>query len=64
MSGTTTSAPVKTTLSPGFARSTISWRTITSSERGIEPAGAAQSMDVSSKSVVEKCEIQVHRRQM
>ena len=39
MSGTTTSVPVKTARSPGFALSTVSPRRITSIERGIEPAG-------------------------
>jgi hypothetical protein len=41
-SGTTTRQPVKTALSPAFARSTMSSRTITSSVRGMQPAGISE----------------------
>lgn len=39
MSGTTTSLPVNTALSPGFGTSTVSPRRITSMDLGIDPAG-------------------------
>jgi hypothetical protein len=39
MSGTTIKVPVKTHLSPGLALSTCSLRTMTSMDRGIDPAG-------------------------
>jgi hypothetical protein len=39
ISGTTTNLPVKTALSPGFGRSTISPLKMISIDLGIEPAG-------------------------
>mmetsp|Transcript_23081 Transcript_23081/g.58597 ORF Transcript_23081/g.58597 Transcript_23081/m.58597 type:complete len:216 (+) Transcript_23081:218-865(+) len=41
-SGETTNEPVKTALSPALARSTFSSRTITSSVRGMQPAGISE----------------------
>mmetsp|Transcript_16139 Transcript_16139/g.34107 ORF Transcript_16139/g.34107 Transcript_16139/m.34107 type:complete len:234 (+) Transcript_16139:1579-2280(+) len=42
-SGTTTRLPVRTTRSPAFARSTISFRTMTSTVRGMEPGGISSA---------------------
>jgi hypothetical protein len=42
-SGTTISVPVNTTLSPALAFSTVSWRQITSTERGMLPAGISSA---------------------